>query len=201
MKNRKCFYGIIAIVAVCLFTACASGPREVPEEFLVEIRDIEVLPDEFGLAGNPNFGRTIAPDGQEAFFVENGKNRLRGSDERWLITGLFIRPGNFRGFTRMSVDIAADNADLINDFYRFIARVRGPAFDFRDFNRNNEWAMFKRVAAQNPTQFHTFEWDIEDPSGRGNPDFSRVDDIWLLFIGSAEEIPGRIYFRNLRFLR
>ena len=206
MKDRKVFGGFAVSATVCmlLMAACGSSPANVPDEMLLTVRGIQCVSDyPDGLSGsNPRTGTMTAPDGQPAFFFENGKNKERDGDDRWTIVVCDIRPGNFRGYTRMAVDIAADSADLLLDIERFTVRVRDLDLGWYDYPRHNQWNNLVDAAKDDPTVFRTLEWEIEDPSVAGFEfDYRRLFDIWFILIGGPEDIPGRIYFRNLRFLK
>ena len=217
MKDRKVLWGVIVSAAIymLLVGACGTSPANLPDEMLLTIRGIECVTDSMGgLSGTPRTGIITAPDGQPAFFFENGKNAERDGDDRWIIVVCDIRPGNYRGYTRVAVEIAADSADLLLDIERFMLRVRDMDLNWYDYHRNAQWNLLAEAARDDfdvtrtlegetvGLVFRTLEWEIEDPNSMGVEfDYRRLFDMWLMFIAGPEDIPGRIYFRNLRFLK
>ena len=207
MNDRKVFFGswVITAVYVMLMLACGSTPgANLPDEMLLTVRGIQCVSDfPDGLSGsNPRTGTTTAPDGQTALYFEDGKNKERDGDDRWTVVVCDIRPGNFKGYTRMAVDIAADSSDLLLDTERFFIRVRDLDLNWYDYHRNNQWNNLVNAVEDDPGVFRTLEWDIEDPNTMGfDFDYRRLFDIWLVFIGGPDNIPGKIYTRNLRFLK
>ena len=205
---------IVAITAVSVFfaAACSSAPNAGGEPVQeLTITGMDVGPDHpDGLSGRtPRFGRITAPDGTSAFYVENAKNNVRDGSDRWIITAFNNRPGNFSRYNRFAVDIAADSADLLQDIRRIIFRVEDGMgyFDFyHHYQGTFDLTDFINAASANPAEFHTLEVDIrEDAPGAGtvgaNEVLRRPTRILLLIITGPDDVPGKFYFNNLRFLR
>ena len=205
MKKHKIVWALIAIVAVsAVVTACGSSPRNVPDEMPVTVIDVYCADINGTSLRDSQAGTMTMPDGAEAFFFENGKNETSGTT-CWYLPAFTIQPGNFRGFTRFSFDVAADDEDVLADIYDYALRVIAVTGDFYDFARPGDWGNYKRSAMSDPTVFRTVVIDISPGTqtgwgGDGNP-LGRANALWMCLVASDEPVPGKIYFRNLKFLK
>ena len=206
MKNHKIFWTFIAIAAVStVITACGSSPRNVPDEALLTVLEVSCSDDiNGGGSEGSQAGSIIMPDGESAFYFENGKNVSNGIVS-WYMPTFSIQPGNFNGYTRFSFEVAADYAEIIADVYEFGFRVQSTDGSFYDFVRTADWSAYKRQGLITPAIFQTIELNISPGSqtgwgGDSNP-LANTSAVWFLLICSDEDVPGRIYFRNLKFLK
>ena len=210
--KRGLLIAAITVVSVFFAAACSSAPKAAGEPVqAVTVIGMDVgsdFPD--GLSGRtPRFGRITAPDDTTAYYAENGKNNVRDGSDRWIIVAFNNSPGNFRGYTRFAVDIAADSADLLQDIRRIILRVEDGMgyFDFyHHYQGTFDLTDFISAASENPAEFHTLEVDIREGAlGAGtigvNDVLRRPTRILLLIITGPDDIPGKYYFNKLRFLQ
>ena len=209
LKNRtflRCMAVIAGMVVVLVMAACASGPR-VPAEGYRQIKADGFHVTNFGIApfySDPSFGVTKDEDNNDVYYMENAKNAIIEAPHRGSIDPVFPAGHiNVRGYTRVTVDIRADNAELLEDMDVFRSRFIGEA-SWSDWDGTREWRVFKeKLISGDPTEFQTFEWSIGGAKssewGDGNP-LLGVENIVLRFLTiSDEDIPGRVYFRNFRF--
>ena len=160
----------------------------------------------FGIApfyGEPSYGVTKGQDSQDVYYIEYAKNAIIEPPHRGSIDPVFpVYNLNARGYTRMTVDIRVDNTELLEDIdvfrIRFMSETSGA-----DWTCTGEWNILKEKLMSNPEEFQTLECNIGGQRsaewGDGDAAAEVVLVIFRFLTVSEDDIPGRIYFRNLRF--
>ena len=161
------------------------------------------------LFGTLASGITTAPDGEDAWYIEHAKVTGNRYEVRfWVLAADAV---NFAagGYTRIAVDIAADNMALLNDITGFSSRLRKEGIgDYIEWDRTDDLLSFKEKLSSDPQVFATMEWastagvSIENQGGTDAGNLTDVTNIFLRFrCGSDTDLPGKIYFRNLRLYK
>ena len=205
---------VFTVVAAIIFAAgaCGSSPREAgASELLVIPQTFVTFADNTGYVNSnfePKAGTVTLEDGTEAFYIEHAKTRMQTNGTYEVRFWLANRDAiNFRsgGYTRMSVDIATNNPELLDDIVGFYPRLRKIAGEWVQWNRTSDFLSVATELDSDPTEFVTMEWSIVGELHSGNTTFASMTDvsnIWLRFIPATNaDIPGRLYFRNLRLFR
>ena len=212
MNRKKAIHGIALIAIACVAVACSSGPR-VPAQGFWEVKPTNFIASNYGMApfyGEPSYS-VIREDGQDVYYIESPKNSIIESphlgsvDPFWL---MFDNPMNARGATRLLVDIKADNAEVLEDMETFILRIctgNGEGAGLWDYHRTAVWKAFReKLIADGVTEFQTMEINLVGPRDNvynvTTDPLRDITQVSLRFLTlSDEDLPGRVYFRNLRF--
>ena len=213
MKNGKfmlCMAVIAGAAAVLVIAACASGPRAPAEGYRQVRRGTVFVTSTYGIApyyGEPTFGVTRDENGEDVYFMEHVKTGIKETPWQGSMDPIWLPDPwiNARGYTRMSVEIMAENAaDLLEDMDEFRCRLVGQNLCVWDYYRTDDWKAFRQKLIDEPGEFHTLEWTLGNSNVTtngvdGNP-LMDISQISLRFLTiSDEDLPGRISFRNLRF--
>ena len=206
----------LTLTAVSIFDASRSDTLTLDVYYDLGFRQViptvfDVMADDQGFQNadfeDPRFGTVTMPDGIEAYFIEHAKTRMQTNgtyEVRFRVDP--PRTINFPagGYNRLSVDMAADNLNLTNEINSFFLRLRNTNEDWYQSNCTTEFisSVRSKLGEVDDKEFVTMELPLPGVFHSGTTSYTSLTDvtyIWLRFIpGSATDIPGRIYFRNLR---
>ena len=202
----------VAAVSALIVISCGSSPSaEVPSE--LQITPAEFLPyaDGQGFRNadfSPRSGRITMPDGIAAYFIEHAKTRMQSYGTYEIRLNL-DRSINFRrtGYNRMSIEIATENIDILDDIGAFFPRLINRSGEFAQWPRYDDFSAARDRLEDDSMVFTTLEWSFlgemhSNSSATGLSAMTDVTSIILRLIPRTDEdIPGKIYFRNLRVYR
>ena len=231
---------VIVLIGAVFFTACATGGRgagglQEPVEIRLEsFRAFLENPDNSFLnseiAGikteDGRQGVAQMADGIEAYYIEHAAvNRGTTVNTSPVKMARMQFPQvNVRGATYVTIDIAADNMEVLNNIIGFYPRIIGHGNGGSGAVKFNHIEQFEHAKAQlqaDPMVFVTLEMPIQgqfpgeifgisnfNDAGRerygipgpvnSNQVLSHAAVVTLEFVIRAD-VPGRMYFRNLRF--
>ena len=179
-----------------------------------QVRGVKFIASNYGMAPfykKPNFATVKDQDRQEVYYIEYAKDAiietpyLGSVDPFWL---MFDNPMDARGATRFTVDIKADNAEVLEDMETFILRIctgNGESAGLWDYDRTAVWKAFReKLIADGVTEFQTLEVHLSGPRDNvynvTTDPLKDITQISLRFLTmSDEDLPGKVYFRDLLF--
>ena len=228
---------VLFTVFVIFCNACASqesrGGEAGPAVRAITINTFHTLTEGgssyyLDTRNRENDGRSgiiAMPDGEQAIYMENAAF-TGGAQSNPLSPAMMIAfnfpSTNVNRFTRIAIDVAFENEEVLNAITGFYPRLIGASSGGSGsarWNLSDNFRSLRESMLEDPTAFATLEVPLNSDTVFYWGDFNSRHPIFpdrtptnvnnilshastvLIEFASPDNVPGRIYFRDLRFYR